>query len=68
MNELEYLDVSQITKNNRYPFTKGQIRHFLLHRHKNGLGKAIRKIGKRLYLRRDLWERWIEDQKEGYNG
>jgi hypothetical protein len=31
-------------------------------RHRNGLQKAVRKIGKRLYLHRDLFEEWIESQ------
>lgn len=64
----EYLSTSQAVECGQYPFSLGQIRHFLLMRHKNGLQKAVRKIGKRLYLRRDLFEAWIEEQKEGGNG
>jgi len=67
MSDLEYLSTLNIVECGRYPFTLGQIRHFLLMRHKNGLDKAIRKIGKRLYVRRDLFEAWIEEQKEGKN-
>jgi hypothetical protein len=57
-----YLSAQQIVDNPRYPFTMGQLRHFLLKRHKNGLDKAIRRIGKRLYLRQDLFDNWIEEQ------
>lgn len=60
--ETNYLSLRQIEENPRYPFTIGQIKHFLLNRHKNGLGKAVRKIGKRLYLRQDLLDLWIESQ------
>lgn len=60
--EYQYLTTDQIASSNRYPFTLGQIRHYLLMRHKNGLNSAVRKIGKRLYLRRDLLEQWIESQ------
>lgn len=58
----EYLSIQQIANCSSYPFTLGQIRHYLLLRHRNGLDKAVRKIGKRLYLRRDLFENWIEEQ------
>lgn len=59
---------SQIASNPKYPFTLGQIRHYLLKRHQNGLEKAVRKIGKRLYLRRDLFEQWIESYQGGKRG
>jgi hypothetical protein len=62
MSEYEYFSIQQIAESNCYPFTLGQIRHYLLMRHRNGLQKAVRKIGKRLYLRRDLFEAWIESQ------
>lgn len=62
MNDNEYLSVQQIADDSRYPFSLGQLRHYLMLRHRNGLEKAIRKIGKRVYLRRDLFELWIESQ------
>jgi len=62
MTEHEYWCQQQIIKSGKYPFTKGQLAHFMLFRHKNGLEKAVRKIGKRCYLRMDLFEEWIESQ------
>lgn len=62
MSNYEYLSVQQIVDSRRYPFTVPMIRYYLLHRHKNGLEKAVRKIGKRLFLRTDLLNTWIEDQ------
>jgi len=62
MGEYQYLSIKQIAEGSLYPFTFGQIRHYLLMRHRNGLDRAVRKIGKRLYLRRDLFEDWIESQ------
>ncbi|MES2200013.1 MAG: hypothetical protein V4489_07590 [Chlamydiota bacterium] len=59
MND-KYLSVQQIV--DAYPFSMGQIRHYLTMRHRNGLEKAVRKIGKRIYLRKDLFEGWIESQ------
>lgn len=65
MNDYEYLSVQQIAESSRYPFSLGQVRHYLMFRHRNGLEKTIRKIGKRLYFRRDLFEQWIEEQTRG---
>ena len=65
MNGNDYISVYQIEEDKKYPFTTGQIRYYLLKRHSNGLGKAVRKIGKRLYLRRDLFEEWIESNQGG---
>ncbi len=65
MNNFEYWSPQQIVASGRYPFTMGQIRHQLLYRHRNGLQAAVRKIGKRLVLRMDLFEVWIEEQKGG---
>ena len=65
---IKYLSAQQIKENPCYPFSMGQIRHFLLNRHKNGLKEAVVRIGKRLYIRQDLFEQWIEKQREGING
>lgn len=60
MSNFEYLTIKQVA--DKYPFTPGQIRHFLTKRHRNGLENAIRKIGKRIYVRLDLFQSWIESQ------
>jgi hypothetical protein len=62
MSDYEYRSPQQIVDSAKYPFTMGQLRHYLLKRHKNGLDKAVRCIGKRLYLRQDLFDQWIEEQ------
>jgi hypothetical protein len=65
MNDLQYLSIKKVLENPKYPFSKGQLRHFLTKRHNNGLEKAIRKIGKRIYFRSDLLDAWIETQGKG---
>jgi hypothetical protein len=62
MTNFEYLSIQQIADCKQYPFTLGQMRHYLIMRHRNGLEMAVRKIGKRLFLRKDLFEIWIESQ------
>lgn len=58
MKEIRYLAVKDIPKH--FPFTEHQIRTHLTQRYANGLIKAVRKIGKRIYVRQDLLEEWIE--------
>lgn len=65
---MEYWTPKQIVESKKYPFSAGQIRHMLLFRHKNGLGRAVRKIGKRLVFRMDLFDQWIEEQEEERHG
>lgn len=62
MSNFEYWSPRQIVDSGKYPFSMGQVRHLLLHRHRNGLQIAVRKIGKRLVFRVDLFDRWIESQ------
>lgn len=64
MSTFEYWSPRQIVDSGKYPFSMGQIRHLLLHRHRNGLQDAIRKIGKRLCIRIDLFNSWIESQAQ----
>lgn len=61
----KYLDIESIVESEKYPFTKGQLRAFLLNRKKNGLNKICSKIGKRIYLREDLFDDWIDSYNEG---
>ena len=68
MSTFEYWSPRQIVDSGKYPFTMGQIRHLLLYRHRNGLQEAVRRIGKRLMFRLDLFEQWIEGQKEERHG
>lgn len=65
MDNPEFADVEWIVNSGRYTFKKGQIRHFLSNRHKNGLDKATYKIGKRIYFKIPSFDAWIEKQKGG---
>lgn len=62
MENYLYWSPKQIATSGKYPLSMGQVRHLLLFRHRNGLQKAVRKIGKRLMLRVDLFDQWIEKQ------
>ena len=60
---IKYVSIDDIANNERYPFTKGQVRHFIANRNINGLSTSIRKIGRRVYIREDMFEEWIESFK-----
>lgn len=57
-----YCTVKQIAEDNSFCFTEGMLRYYLLHAQKNGLKTAIRKIGRKVLIRRDLFVAWIEAQ------
>ena len=59
-----YVTVDTLIKCGRYPFTEGQMRFLLMRRHKNGLEQAIIKVGKRVYVRIDLFDAWLEAQRK----
>lgn len=63
MDDYKYLSIKEIAKGGKYPFTMAMLRHYLLHRHINGLDQAVCKVGKRIFLRSDLLDRWIEKQR-----
>lgn len=54
--------VEQIVSSGMYPFSRGQLRHLLTCRHKNGLNKVVVKIGKRIYFRIPEFDQWIANQ------
>lgn len=60
MSEIKYMNANQIADDPKYPFTIGMLRFYLLNRENNGLCKAIRRIGSRLFFRSDLFDEWID--------
>lgn len=64
MEDYHYMTIKQIVDSKQYPFTLGQMRSFLSLRDTNGLKKSVRHIGRCIYIRKDLFEEWIESQIE----
>ena len=60
----KYASIDDIANNERFPFTKGQLRHHVAKRHENGLATSIRKIGRRIYIREDLLDIWMDSHIE----
>ncbi len=48
------------------PFTEAQLRWWVFTEHNNGLASAgaVVRIGRRVYIDVDAFERWIDDQQE----
>ncbi|MDB2613615.1 hypothetical protein N9Y92_00465 [Chlamydiales bacterium] len=63
-NEHVYCTVKQLGEDKAFCFSEPAIRYYLLHAHKNNLKKAIRKVGRKVLIRRDLFIEWIEMQSE----
>lgn len=65
MTDGNLMSLKQLLDSKKYPFTLSQMRGFLRERNLNGIEDVIRKIGKHIYIRIDLFDQWIEDHKEG---
>ena len=61
-SNIVYCTVKQIVSDPTFCFTMPMLRYYILHAHKNGLKSAIRRIGKKVLVRRDLLIAWIEKQ------
>ena len=57
-----YCTIKQIVSDPTFCFTEPMLRYYILHAHKNGLSTALRRIGRKLLIRRDLFINWIEKQ------
>lgn len=60
--EHTYLSFDQIVE--KFPFSEAIVRKWLFKRRDNGLNVAIRKIGGKIYFRKDLFIEWIEQHKD----
>ena len=57
-----YVTVRQIAEDPSFCFTVPMLRYYILNAHKNGLAPALRRIGRKIVVRKDLWVRWLEEQ------
>lgn len=60
--DYSYCTLKQIADDPKFCFTIPMLRYYVLHAHKNGLTPALRRIGKKILIRRDLFIDWIEKQ------
>ncbi len=62
MSDQTYCTVKQIASDPTFCFTVPMLRYYILHAHKNGLASALRRVGKKVLIRRDLFITWLEKQ------
>ena len=62
MDNIQWMTTEDIK--DLYPIKESLLRRWLYDRKKNGLHVAVRKVGKRLLIRRDLMDEWIDSHKE----
>ena len=56
----KYLTINDLANDERYPLTLGTIRSLIRHRKTNGLIKAVVQIGRRVYIKAELFEEWLD--------
>ncbi len=59
-----YCSIKQLANDPVFCFTEPMLRYYVLHAHKNGLAHAIRRVGRKILIRRDLFIEWIEKQSK----
>jgi hypothetical protein len=62
LNDPQYKTVKEIAEDPSFCFTLPMLRYYVLHSHSNGLAFALRRIGRKILIRRDLFVEWIEKQ------
>ncbi len=45
------------------PFTEHQLRYWIFHAESNGLATSIVRIGRRVYIDSNCFDRWLEQQR-----
>lgn len=56
-----YLDVKQMSE--RYPaFSPASFRYMIFHAKKTGLEKAIIRLGRKVLIKPEIFEDWLENQ------
>lgn len=64
MTNIQYVTVKQLAQDPAFCFTEAMIRYYLVHRASNGLSFAVRKLGRKTLIRRDLFLNWLETQPQ----
>lgn len=59
---MRWLYISDVVESEKYPFSEQYMRRLLHYRKDNGLHAAVKKVGKRLLIREDLLDQWIENE------
>lgn len=60
----EYVTKKQLANDPSLCFTEAMLSYYLLHRNRNGLHRAVRKIGRKIVIRKDLFLERIEKQSQ----
>lgn len=63
-DEALYVRVRDIAKMERYPFSETQLWNHMKKRSENGLSSCVRRVGCSVFLRLDLFEKWLDSMCE----
>lgn len=56
--------VKQIVENAYPVITDGKMRHWIFHAETNGFAKVIVRVGGRIYIDRDAFNDWLNNQRD----
>ena len=60
------VSIAQLARDSSYPFTEPSLRWLVQNAKSNGLAElgAITRVGRRVYINLDAFDRWLEAQQE----
>ena len=61
---MQFMTIKQFIESKKYPISMGKMRKLLAKREDNGFNFVVRRMGKKLLIRPDLFEQWLDMQKE----
>lgn len=67
MIDKKYCTIKQLAEDEELPFTEPMIRYYLQNSEKFGLTHVIRKIGRKVIVRKDLFLDWVESHYKSLN-
>ena len=57
------ITVQELAESPENPFTAGQIRWWIFRETLNGFDSVVVRVGKRVYIDHDAFERWLEEHR-----
>ncbi len=60
-----YCTPRQLAEDRSLCFSLAMIRYYILHSHSNGLEPCLRRLGRKILIRKDLFLKWLESHSRG---
>lgn len=63
MNDFRFLTKKQLLATGKYPFSLNALSLLIFKSKENGLDEAVFRVGRRVLIREDLFDNWLQSRK-----